>query len=214
MRPEAVDRVALRYARGSRFQQGYVRSKLSSDPVCVRVLEEGLREPLGDVLDVGCGRGQLAALLLEAGAARSVFGVDWDQGKIDLARACAEGLPARFEQGDFRTFELPACDTALLVDVLHYMTPEEQDAVLLRTARAARSRVFLRELDPDRGWRSAVTRFQETVTTGLGVNAGARLVFRPIAEYTRILEGEGYRVEIEPAWGGTPFSNVLVIARR
>jgi SAM-dependent methyltransferase len=214
MQPEAIHRVAVRYARGSRFQQGYVRAKLSSDPVCAAVLEEGLRESLGEVLDVGCGRGQLAVLLLEAGAATTVLGLDWDQGKIELARACAEGLAARFDRVDFRRAEFPPCDTVLLVDVLHYMSPDEQDAVLLRAARAARRRLFLRELDPDRGWRSAVTRLQEAVTTGLGVNAGARLVFRPIVEYIHILERGGFRVDVEPAWGSTPFSNVLLRAAR
>ncbi|MGH7330427.1 MAG: DUF2062 domain-containing protein, partial [Polyangiaceae bacterium] len=62
--------------------------------------------------------------------------------------------------------------------------------------------------------RSHVTKFQERVATKLGVNRGARVLLRPIAEITRVLEKNGFETSVEPCWEGTPFSNVLVIAKK
>src|SRR5207237_691202 len=130
---------------------------LASDPVAARIAAMAL---LGEVVDVGCGRGQLVALLLVTRSAIRAVGIDWDEAKLRDARAAMAGLEATFVRGDARTCDVPAADTVLLVDVLHYMTDDEQDALLDRAARAARSRVIVRELDPERGWRSAVTRAQ------------------------------------------------------
>jgi hypothetical protein len=101
-----------------------------------------------------------------------------------------------------------------MIDVLHYLTDEEQDSLLGRAARAARRTLLVRELDPDRGWRSATTRVQEAITTTLGWNVGARVRVRAIAHIERALSLEGFDVTVEPCWGSTPFGNVLVVGRR
>ena len=102
----------------------------------------------------------------------------------------------------------------LVVDVLHYLSDEEQEAALLALARAARRLVIVREIDPDRGWRSGLTRLQEAITTALRYNRGARVNARPIVALTRVLEAGGFTVEVSPCWGTTPFSNMLLVARR
>ena len=209
-----VDRVAARYARGSKFTRGYVSSKMSADPVVRAVFDRSKERPFGIVADVGCGRGQLSLLLLEAKTAERVRGFDWDGEKVAEAESAKGSLEAAYFQGDLRSTEVPSCDTALLVDVLHYLTSEEQDALLERVTKAARERVFVRDLDPDRGWRSLVTKIQERITTGLGVNRGARVLMRPIAEMTRVLERNGFEARVEPCWEGTPFSNVLITAEK
>jgi uncharacterized protein (DUF2062 family)/SAM-dependent methyltransferase len=218
----AVERVAARYAGGRRAAYHYVRGKLASDPVASRIAAlateaktnaQGERG-LGEVVDVGCGRGQLAVLLLEAGNATRVTGFDWDATKVGDARDAATGLAAGFEAGDMREVVVPSCDTVLFVDVLHYLTDAEQDSVLGRAADAARTRVIVRELDPDRGWRSAVTRVQERITTSLGFNRGARVNVRRIETLAAPLRERGFAVRVEPCWGPTPFSNVLIVAER
>jgi uncharacterized protein (DUF2062 family)/SAM-dependent methyltransferase len=210
----AVLRVATRYAGGRRSAFHYARGKMLGDPVVRRVWELAAEETLGEVSDVGSGRGQLGILLLESGGATKVTGFDWDRAKVKDAGRAASGLAASFEEGDLRTHDVASCDTAVLVDVLHYLTDEEQDALLVRAARAARQRVVIRDLDPDRGWRSRMTRVQEAVTTAVRWNRGARVRVRPIACITRVLEAEGFEVVVEPCWAGTPFANVLVLGRR
>jgi hypothetical protein len=210
----AVTRVASRYAAGRRSAFHYARGKMMGDPVVRRIWKLAAKEPLGEVSDIGSGRGQLGILLLESGAATRVAGFDWDEAKVKDAARAAEGLSASFEDGDLRSHEIAPCDTALLVDVLHYLTDDEQDALLVRAARAAKRTVLIRDLDPDRGWRSAMTRAQEAVTTSLRYNRGARVRVRPIACIERVLEAEGFEVRVEPCWGATPFANVLVVGRR
>jgi SAM-dependent methyltransferase len=188
-----------------------VRAKIASDPV-VRAIA-GLGD-LGEVVDAGCGRGQLLVGLLEAAHATRGVGVDWDVAKIEIARAAAAGLPARFESGDLRVYAIASCDTVLLVDVLHYLTDAEQDALLGRAATAARHRIVVRDLDPHRGWRSGVARVHEVIVTGLGINRGARIRVRPVSAITNALEAHGFAASVAPCWGATPFANVLVVGTR
>lgn len=208
----AARAVAARYqARAAHY---YVRSKLRMDPVARALHDRGATEPFGSVLDVACGRGQLALLLRETALAKSVTGFDWDAAKIATATEAASGLEAaRFEQGDVRSTELPPADTVLLVDILHYLTREEQDDLLVRSARAARKRVIVRDVDPDRGASSVLTQSWEWVTTTLGYNRGARVAPRSFDEITAVLESEGLRVS-RALCSARALSNVLLIAQR
>lgn len=193
----------------------YARGKLGSDPICDQLVALGrARETLGDVVDIGCGRGQMAVMLLEAKVAVRVTGVDWDEPKLEAARAACKDLAASFEKFDVREVSPPACDTLLLIDVLHYLTDKQQIDVLERCLHSARKCVVVRELDPDRGWRSATTRAQEAVTTFFGYNVGERVRVLPISSFTGPLERAGFSVRVEPSWGKTPFSNVAIIATR
>jgi len=220
----AVERVAGRYAPAdgataaerSRFH--YVRTKLLGDPVAKMIagVEGDAPGALGEVLDIGTGRGQLPILLLELGRATRARGVDWDEAKVEAGNEAAEGLPVELVQGDARTAAWDAADTVLLVDLLHYFTIDEQDAILARAAAAVRpgGRILVREADTERGLRSAVTLLEERVFTALRWNRGERVRFRPAREIVERLSLQGLRCEVRPAWGRTPFANVLVIGRR
>ncbi len=227
----AVERVAARYAppqgataaERSRFH--YVRTKLLGDPVARLVADIEGEAPgaLGEVLDIGTGRGQLPILLTELGRATQARGVDWDTSKVEAgekaAAAVVEGgaaLPVELSQGDARTAVYAPADTVLLIDLIHYFTLEEQDEILRRAAAAVRpgGRVLVREADTERGLRSAVTLLEERVFTGLKWNRGERVRFRPAREIAARLEEAGLRCEVRPAWGKTPFSNVLIVGRR
>jgi len=226
----AAERVASRYVslEGStprqRTQFNYVRIKLMSDPIAKLVTEVRGEESLGAVYDVGTGRGQLPILLLELGRATSARGVDWDERKIEDANAAAEGargddlsrLDARFEVQDARECRPEPSDTVLLIDLLHYFQVPEQDAILDRAAAAVRPGgvLLVREADTERGWRSWMTLFEERLFTALRFNRGERVRFQPARAIAERIRGAGLETEIRPAWGKTPFSNVLVIGRR
>ena len=220
----AVERVAGRYspadgataAERSRFH--YVRTKLLGDPVARMIADvEGEGEgALGEVLDIGTGRGQLPILLVELHRATSARGVDWDGEKVEAGNRAAAGLDVTLSQGDARTADYPPADTVLLIDLIHYFTLPEQDEILRRAAAAVRpgGRLLVREADTDRGWRSAVTLLEERVFTAVRFNKGERVRFRPAREIVSLLEAGGLGCEVRPAWGKTPFANVLVIGRR
>jgi len=208
---DAAREVAGRYR--SRAAYWYVRSKLAMDPVARKLVALGEAEPFGAVVDIASGRGQIALLLRTMGLARTVTGLDWDAAKIAIATAASADLEGiAFAQSDVNTAALPDADTVLLVDILHYLTVPEQDALLVRAARAARGRVIVRDVDPDRGVSSVLTQSWEWVTTTLGYNRGARVAPRSFAEITAVLEGEGLGVTRE-ACSARGMSNELLIGR-
>jgi 2-polyprenyl-3-methyl-5-hydroxy-6-metoxy-1,4-benzoquinol methylase/uncharacterized protein (DUF2062 family) len=214
-RPEldaAVRRTLARYARAPRGDRFYVSAKLTSDPVVEKLAE--LSAPLGEVLDVATGRGQLGLLLVELGAQR-LTGFDWDERKIQVARDAA-GDDADLRVGDARAVALPSADTVLLIDVLHYLPRAEQDALLARAAAAVRDggRVVVREVDPGRGLKSRVTAWAERIGASSRYNKGQKLDFRSPDEIAAALRALGLEVRIEGASDGTPLANALIVARR
>jgi SAM-dependent methyltransferase len=227
----AVEKVARRFASpnspraSERTRFHYLRAKLLADPVAKMVAEIAGGEPsgFGEMLDIGTGRGQLPLLLLELGRATSVRGVDWDARKVAEAQRAALGetegmtrLNAVFVQGDVRTTGFGSADTILLIDLLHYFAVEEQNAILDRAVAAVRpgGRLLVREADRQRGWRSFLTLVEEQVFTLVRFNRGERVCFRAVAEITARMESRGLQCVTRPAWGRTPFSNLLVVGRR
>ncbi|MGK3999663.1 DUF2062 domain-containing protein [Sorangium sp. So ce1024] len=224
-------------AQRTRFH--YVRFKLLGDPVARMIADIAGDRPgaLGEVLDIGTGAGQLPILLLELGRAERARGFDWDRAKIEDAvrasgaapgatppgspgspdeRPAAPALPTEFWCADAREAELGEADTVLLIDLLHYFRVEEQDAILRRAAAAVRpgGRLLVREADTERGLRSSITLLEERIFTALRFNRGERVRFRPAREIVAQLEQLGFSCETRPAWGKTPFSNVLIVATR
>jgi len=209
-----IEAAAARYAGASRFTRGYVGSKLRRDPstAAILALARGAGG-LGHLADLGCGRGQLALLLLLSGAAARVTGMDYEEAKVAEARAAGAGLPADFTRADLVSAAVPDCDTALMVDVL-YQLPEAAQAPLLdRMARAARRRVVLRLFDPDRGWRSAFGMAMERAGRAIRRD-GAAVRPMPVPAVAARLEGMGFRCAASPCWAGTPLPNVLLVAER
>ncbi len=105
--PDLAAQVAARYRGASRTARGFIAGKLRRDPAAPALLALGAARGFGDVLDLGCGRGQLGIALLLSGAAGSLHGIDIDARKIALAREAAQGLPARFDAADLAIAALP-----------------------------------------------------------------------------------------------------------
>jgi SAM-dependent methyltransferase len=211
---EARDRAARRYRGCARFDRFYVAGKLRHDPVYADMLARA-GDGFGRVLDAGCGRGQLGVLLLEAGAAETVLGLDWNAAHLDQARQAATGLPFRAERRDLaQAADLPAADTVFLIDVLYQLDTAAQEALLLSACRSARSLIVVRTADTARGLRSAITQGLEVLGRRVWPHAGACVNPRPISDLKEILSASGFGVTETPCWRGTPFANTLLVGRR
>lgn len=208
-----ADRVTGRYAGASRFARGFVRGKLRSDPATAAILRHAAAAPFREVVDLGCGRGQLGLALLLAGLARRLVGVDRNAAKIAEARDAAEGLPAEFGVADLAGEPVPDCDTVLLVDVLYQMPESAQLGLLERAAAAARRRILIRAFDPGGGWRAQVGLLMEKAGRRLRRD-GAEIRPLPLPTLQQRLRGAGFEVSITPCWGSTPLPNMLLLAER
>jgi SAM-dependent methyltransferase len=192
-----------------------VAAKLHRDPVYRRVLALAASEAFGNVVDIGCGRGQLAVALLEAGLVCSVLGLDRNAAHLELACRAASGLAFSALQQDLaETQHVPAAATIILIDVLYQLEAGAQITLLRAAARAARERVLIRALDPDRGIRSALTLGLERLTRPVSPHSGRHVDAVPVARLTETLADAGFAVSSGPCWEGTPFANVLIIGRR
>ena len=184
------------------------------DPVVLAVLTLAGTTPFGDVVELGCGRGQLSMALLEAGLARSVLGLDRDAAALDQLRWAAEGLDLRAMLADLtQQAAIPEADTILLIDVLYQLPTATQLDVLRSAAGCARRTLVIRTTDPAAGWRSAVSRTLERLGRGIWPTFGERINPLPLAQLAAVLEERGFAVEQARCAKGTPLAGVLLVAR-
>jgi SAM-dependent methyltransferase len=211
----AVVRTARRYRGCGRFAHGYVGAKLRRDPLYAMLPGLAEEHHFGSVLDIGCGRGQLGILLLEAGVAASVRGIDWNRRHLLQAQRAAGDLPFCTDARDLSQCQVfPVADTVFVVDVCYQLQTAAQANLLRAAARAARERILVRTADPARGLRSVLTRGLERLGRAAWPHAGAYVNQRPLAETVATLTEGGFAVTWTPCWRGTPFANVLVVGRR
>jgi trans-aconitate methyltransferase len=209
---------AALYPPKDRYARHFAFGKLTRDPVFRHIWDNQLIASGGAtrVLDLGCGQALIGALL-SAGRHPGDWryhGIDSSRRDIERARAA---LPARCEvvDGDVRTASLPASDAVFVVDVLHYIEPDAQADLLrrVREALAPGGVLVMRVADASPSLRFRYTEAVDRVVTRLRGQAVKRLYSVPLAQRRRQLEGHGFRVEERPMSEGTPFANVLLVAR-
>ncbi|HJQ99282.1 MAG TPA: class I SAM-dependent methyltransferase [Candidatus Polarisedimenticolaceae bacterium] len=208
---------ASRYRAAGHAAYWSARSKLTLDPIYGALLSENL-DGVTAVTDLGCGRGLALAALLAARSSQvlrlELTGIELAKQPLTIARR-ALGAAATLVEADLATAPLPASDLFLLLDVLHYLPAEAQDALLDRVRRAMRSgaRLLVREADAGAGGRFAAVRFSERLMAVLRGEGSRPLVYRTAGDWKSALENRDLVVEVRPMGSGTPFANVLILAR-
>lgn len=213
----AAEAAAARYAPAGRFAVGLARGKMRSDPVYRALLERGIADA-ASVTDLGCGRGYLLALILESRAGSPpprLCGVELELRAARLARlACGEH--ASIAHADLASAAVPRSEAVALIDVLHYLPRAAQDALLERACASLETggRLFVRDADAGAGAGFLAVRLSERLAA-LARGEGFRpFDFRRGDELVRRLESCGMSVASRPMGAGTPFSNILLEARR
>ena len=86
------------------------------------------------ITDVGAGNAQMDFMLANLAPERTIYAIDYDEGKIEVARNSFLGrrTGVQFMCGDMCTIEFPKSDYILFSDSLHYIDSERQKSVLER----------------------------------------------------------------------------------
>lgn len=209
----------------------WVRGKLKGDPFFRAVLERGLLPSNATIVDIGCGRGILFALLDAAAQLHGekvwppgwpppprdvvMYGIEKRRRRVEAARIALGGRATIVEE-DARHAVIPPADVVTMIDVLHYMSAVEADRAIESAAAALTpgGMLVVREADRRGGWRFRAISSTERLRSWMRGHFGQEFAFRSAAEWRAALEREGLAVEERPMGEGTPFANVLFLARR
>jgi uncharacterized protein (DUF2062 family)/2-polyprenyl-3-methyl-5-hydroxy-6-metoxy-1,4-benzoquinol methylase len=225
-----LERTAYRYLAAGMFHWEFVRGKLRWDPVYFSLLRTGALPPEGRLVDLGCGRGLLLALLLTAReqAGRGEYPEGWPpppnlglhgiEGSRKIAEVARQALgdEARIDAADLCDAEIPPARVILLLDVLHYLPAPAQEDLLQRIATALEpgGLLLLRDADAAAGWRFTATRLQERACALARRHWRQSFHYRSQAEWLELLEKNDLAATAEPMAQGTPYSNVLVVGKK
>lgn len=216
-RSRAIARAfAPRRLLGNRHDFFYALLKLRSDPLYPGVLA-ALRGTRAPVLDLGCGLGLLAHALRQDGQMQSYRGVDIDAAKIARGSRVAADCclrDVRLEVMDVGV-ETPAhSGSVTILDVLQFLPPDEQHALLVKVAGmiAPRGRLVIRTGLQDETGRSRTSRLSDRFANVVGWMQERPRSYPTADGLRRSLEGAGLRVSLAPLYGNTPFNNWLLVA--
>ncbi len=208
----------------------FARQKLTADPVYFEVLRQTLLPARGRLLDAGCGQGLLLSTLATAVVWHregrwpsdwpvppdlTLHGVELQPRLVRLARL-ALGQDASVEEGDVCRSITGQWDAIALFDVLHMLKPSDQEALLATVtgSLAPGGVLVIREAGAGVSWRFAMVYLTNRLKALVQRRWRQPLHFRSIAAWCASLEAQGLSVSTSDASQGTPFSNVLIVARK
>lgn len=152
------------------------------------------------VLDLGCGYGFLPYTLHLLSAERTIHGVDYDEEKISIAEnGYLRGNQLTFECADVSVYSELQYDVIIMSDVLHYLLPEDQVALLKRCFHQLNSggKIIIRDGNADMKQRHKGTKLTELFSVKLLKfnKAVHSLSFVSGEQITRLAEEHGFVVE-------------------
>lgn len=228
--PRLLDAASKPYKRAGRFAWHFARGKLGGDPAFRALLEHGLIPEGARVLDLGCGQGLLAAWLASArrlhddgqwpagwpAAPRiaALRGIELMSRDVERARD-ALGDTVEFTLGDICHTPFGQADVIVILDVLHYIDLAAQEDVLrrCRAALSADGVLLLRIGDAAGGLPFRISNWVDHTITFVRGHRVARFSCRSVAQWCDALSALGFCVAPLPMSQGTPFANVLLVAR-
>ncbi|MBT1711122.1 MMPL family transporter [Fulvivirgaceae bacterium PWU5] len=166
------------------------------------------------VLDLGCGYGFLCYMLQFMSPGRTITGVDYDEEKIAVAQhGFLRTDRLQFYRADVTQYDLATYDVIIISDVLHYLSAEAQEILLVRCFAALQpgGRLIVRDGNADLAERHRGTRLTEFFSVRLLKfnKAEQALNFVSGKALTALAERYGLRVVVQDETRFT--SNVIFV---
>lgn len=197
------------------WHRDYARIKLRTDPAYAMVATF-LGDNNEDLLDVGCGLGLLGFYLRERGFRGAYRGVDFDAMKIAEAQRVAGHYDRLvFHNGNANMLP-PFCGNVALLDVLHYLSFDEQQTLLHEAAVrvAPGALLIVRNVLRENHWRFQATVLEERILYATRWMQSPARHFPSREEIEAPLRALGFDLHVQPLWGRTPFNSFVIVARR
>lgn len=199
--PDYYRRVlALNYVLKGPVLEWYMRIKIRLEDN-YRLYDQLLPRE-GKILDLGCGYGFLAYMLMLTSDRRVVTGVDYDVEKTGLAASnFSRNDRIRFVTADVSEYAITPHKGFVLSDVLHYLDPLQQASLLRRCCHNLEygGAILVREANAELEKRHRRSKLTELFSTRSGFNktAGDRreLHFTSAARIKEIAAEEGLTME-------------------
>ena len=209
------DMVTKNYIYKGPILEWYVRSKLSVENNYE--LLHNLLPKSGLIVDLGCGYGYVDYMMAFLSKARTIIAVDFDESKILLAANChiqPENLS--FINSDIVDYDLPPACAYILGDVLHYLSSENQKALLEKCALNLNDDgvIIIRDVNQDLKYRSYGTKITELISTTFSFNKAnfSDLKFDIKENMQEITEK--YNLDMEITDNSTYTSNVYYLLKK
>ncbi|NDV65508.1 trifunctional MMPL family transporter/lysophospholipid acyltransferase/class I SAM-dependent methyltransferase [Bacteroides sp. 224] len=128
----------------------------------------------GQITDIGCGLGSLCYMLSMLSKQRQLLGIDYDEEKIAVAHhGWLKREQTQFVYADALEYDLPPSNVFILSDMLHYMSDEDQSALLKKCIQLLLpdGLIIVRDGNSSDEKKHKLTRFTELLSTRiLGFN--------------------------------------------
>jgi 1-acyl-sn-glycerol-3-phosphate acyltransferase len=157
-----TDRLVTNYLYKGPILEWYMRVKIKLENN-YDVFEKLIPKD-ASVLDLGCGYGFLCYMLSFMSGERTITGVDYDDEKISVANNCySKNERMNFVAHDIVSYPAQQYDVIILADVLHYLTKQAQDEVLVKCFASLKpgGKIIVRDGDADLQQRHEGTRLTE-----------------------------------------------------
>ena len=172
----------------------------------------------GRILDIGCGYGFMAYMLHFLSAKREITGIDYDEDKIATANHCYQkkGL-LHFVYADVTDYSFGEHDAYIISDVLHYLQPDEQEALLEKCISnlAGNGMIIVRDGDTNLQKRhkgTVLTEFFSTKAIGFNKTSDKPLSFFSSTRISEIVTR--YGATIEKLDNSQYTSNVIFVIKK
>jgi uncharacterized protein len=185
--------VMARYEHMEAYPRFFARFKILCDPMFPK-LAEFVKNPK-KIIDIGCGYGAPSSWLIELNPQARVYAYEPDEKRAYIA-SMAFGQKGAVETSKAPLLPAPGskCDTALLLDMIHYLDDRDLRATLkwINSNLVKNGRLIIRVTIPSKKKFPWERRLENLRVKMLKINA----YFRTIEKLKKIVHASGFKIKI------------------